>query len=380
MMTAARRTIRGTLALVLVVAQTALAGTALASPPPKRPHPQRKPWPITLTVQLVPAVAGVRVRLDDRTAVSDARGSARFTQEHNFSPHTLRLLDTAVKARDRRLRFVRWAGQRDPDQAYRATVTGLPMRMSYTVTAAFAVQRPVTTALVTTQGKAVDPARVTSVTLRSGRQGLISVPPSGRLWLDAFVPVYRNSGIALEKETYSLTAVVVGGTNTVDAGRQRFVPADNRSPVFRAKFFDLTVTSHDLLFKGATGDAARVTYPDGSVHTLPFRRNGTVTAAGLPRGTYQIDVLGGGTALPSQLVLSRNSTVDLPVATHRDYGALALALVAIMTGLLLVGRGRRRVLAIGHRLVRRLRGRPRTAPPGAPAGPEAAPARRFEKV
>ena len=330
-----------------------LATPALATPAPKRPHPHRKPWPITLTVRTVPALAGIRIRLDDRTLLTDARGQAKFTEEHNFAPHTLRLLDGSRALTDRRFRFVRWAGQRDPNQAFGGTVTGLPMRQNYTVTAAFAVQRPVVISLLNLQGKAVDGARVSAVTLRSGRNGQVSVPASGRLWLDSIVPVYRNSAIALEPETYSLTNVMVGGTNTVDAGRQKFVPASDATPVFRTKFFNLTVTAHDLLFGGATGEAARVTYPDGSVHTVPFGPGGRVTIADLPRGGYQVTVIGGGTPLPSALVLSRDTPLDLPVATHRDYLAIGSALALIMAVLVLIGRGRRRVAAMLSRVIRR---------------------------
>jgi hypothetical protein len=364
-----RRVIGAGTAMLLVIAlQAAGAVGAAATPAPKRPHPHRKPWPITLTVRTVPVLPGLRFRLDDQTRVADADGQVRFTEEHNFAPHTLRLLDTALRQRDQRLRFVRWAGQRDPNQAFDPTVTGLPMRMSYTVTAAFAVQRPVQTSLVNVQGKPVDRSRVTAVTLRSGRDGQVTVPASGQLWLDAVVPVYRNSAIAQVAQTYSLTSVIVGGTNTVDAGRQKFAPARTTTPVFRTKFFTLTVTAHDLLFAGPTGTAARVTYPDGSVHTARFAANGRVTVPDLPRGTYQVTALGGGTTLPNQFVLSRNTTVDLPVATHRDYGAIGLTLILIMIGLVLVGRGRRRVLALLRRSPLR-----RSSPPGrTAAGSEAA--------
>jgi hypothetical protein len=149
--------------LLLALLQVTLGLPAMATSAPKRPHPHRKPWPITLTVQTVPALPGLRFRLDDTLMTADAHGRVRFTEEHNFSPHTLRLLDTALEQSDRRLRFIRWAGQRDPNQAFSSTVTGLPMRMSYTVTAAFAVQIPVVTRLVNGAGTPVEPSRVSSV-------------------------------------------------------------------------------------------------------------------------------------------------------------------------------------------------------------------------
>jgi hypothetical protein len=354
----------------LLVALVAQAGPAAATPAPKRPHPHRKPWPITLTVRTVPAVPGVEVRLDGRPAVTDAAGRATFTQEHNFAPHTLTLTGTLVNQRDRRLKFVRWAGQRDPDQAYRSTVTGLPMRMNHTVTAGFAVQRLVTVGLVDLRKATLDPARVSSVTLRAGRDDAIPVPPSRQLWLDEKVPVYRNSAIVLQDQTYALAGVMVAGTNTVDAGRQRFKPATTTHPVFVTKFFSLAVTAHDVLFKRHSGEAARVTYPDGSVHTVPFAGRDRVVLRDLPRGSYRVTVLGGGATLPNDVTLSRDATVDLPVATHLDYGAVAAAIVAVMLLLLVLGRGRRRVVRVLRRVFHR---RPaRTRPP--------APDRRLEPV
>ncbi len=34
-------------------------------PPPKRPHPKRKPWPITIIIQTVPTLAGVPIAVKD---------------------------------------------------------------------------------------------------------------------------------------------------------------------------------------------------------------------------------------------------------------------------------------------------------------------------
>jgi hypothetical protein len=351
---------------VAPVAATPLLGT----PAPRRPHPHRKPWPITLTVRTLPALPNARVAFDGHVARTDDRGVARFTQQHNFRPHTLQLLDVSRAGPAQRLRFVRWAGQRDPDQAFRPTVTGLPMRTSYTVTAAFAVQYPVTPRLVDRAGAAVDPDRVSAVRIRSATGTLLDVPVSGRIWLDGVVPVYRGSTIALTREKYSLQSVMVSGANTVDAGQIVFQPVEDRSPTFVAKFFSLSVGAHDMLFKNAAGRAARITYPDGTVHTVPFSARGRVALHGLPRGRYLISLDGGGTPIPRELLLSRDTEVDLPVATHRDYGALGGSALALAVGLLLVGRGRQRV----RRVIWRSAGRPGrggrepvTDPPGRPA-------------
>ena len=340
-----RRAPAATLAAVVAIATAWLvigAGPA-AAVAPRRPHPHRKPWPITLTVRTVPPVANARVAFDGQVARTGDDGVARFTQEHNFRPHTLQLLDVSRAGPEQRLRFVRWAGQRDPNQAFRPAVTGLPMRMSYTVTAAFAVQYPVTPRLVDRTGAAVDPARVSAVRIRSTTGTLLDVPVSGRIWLDGVVPVYRGSTIALAREKYSLQSVMVSGANTVDAGQVVFQPEAERSPTFVAKFFSLSVSAHDLMFKNPTGRAARITYPDGTVHTVSFDPHDRVTMHGLPRGRYLVSLEGGGTPLPKELVLSRDTRVDLPVATHKDYGTVCGSVLALLVGLLLLGRGRQRL-------------------------------------
>ena len=339
------RALAAALAALTAVATAALVAGAdpAAAATPRRPHPHRKPWPITLTVRTVPPVPSARVAFDGQVARTDERGVARFTQQHNFRPHTLQLLDVSRAGPEQRLRFVRWAGQRDPNQAFRPTVTGLPMRMSYTVTAAFAVQYPVTPRLVDRAGAGVDPARVSAVRIRSTTGTLLDVPVSGRIWLNGVVPVYRGSTIGLAREKYSLQSVMVSGANTVDAGQVVFQPVDDRSPTFVAKFFSLSVRAHDLMFKNPTGRAARITFPDGTLHTVSFDPHGRVTLRGLPRGRYLVSLEGGGTPLPKELVLSRDTRVDLPVATHRDYGTVLGSLLALLVGLLLLGRGRQRL-------------------------------------
>ena len=132
------------------VARTAAAQRpqVFGTPPPKRPHPKRKPWPVTLTIRTLPATPGVRLRFDGQLLRTDRQGVARVTVEHDFLPHTLSLADVIIEHPGVRMRFTRWTGQRDPNQAYSRTVTGLPMRADYTMTAAFTVQYPVTVRLV----------------------------------------------------------------------------------------------------------------------------------------------------------------------------------------------------------------------------------------
>jgi hypothetical protein len=345
----------GIVRTIAVAAVAALLGVTVASPAgaatPPRPHPHRKPWPITITIQTVPALPNIRFTVDGKTLTTDAHGKAAYTMEHNFQRHTLALVDASVDTADRRFRFARWAGQRDPNQAFRTTVTGLPMRANYTVTAAFTVLYPVNARFVDQNGSPLQLAQVSAVKIRDDDGNLLDLPTSGTVWLDGQAPTYHKSALQIQNVSYSLQTVMVDGTNVVDAGKQRFQPAVATNPTFVTQFHDLTIKAHDALFGGAIGDAVRVTYPDGTVHTVPFGPDHTATLDNLPRGQYSVDVTApGGVAFSQQLRLSRAGSLDIIVVSRGDQVTVVLALLLLAVGLLVVGRAR-----IRRALVRQLR-------------------------
>lgn len=320
-----------------------------------RPHPHREPWPVTLTVQTVPALPNVRLTVDGQPLTTDANGRARHTEEHNFDKHTLTLVDTSVSGPDRRYRFVRWSGQRDPDQAYRPTVTGLPMRADITVTAAFAVQYPVTARFVDGNGRPVDPGTISTVTLKSDTGAMLNLPTSGTAWLDAVLPRYEKSALVTGNVRYSLQSVVMRGANVVDAGRQQLEPGGNPKPTFTLQFHDLSIQAHDALFHSAAGSTVALTYPDGTVRTTAFGPDGTVTLRGLPRGSYSVRLKGAhGITLAEHVVLSKDTAVDLAVVSRADLAAIGAAAALLAVGMLLLGRTglRRHLWSIPGRLRR----------------------------
>ena len=309
------------------------------TPAPKRPHPKRKPWPVTVTVQTVPALAGVRFTFDNTVVTTDANGTASVTAEHNFTSHTLALVDTAIDRPAQRYRFSRWAGQRDPGQGFRTTVTDLPMRANYTITAAFSVQYPVTTSLVDEHGAALPPAEVSDVTVKNDAGQLLRLPKNGTIWLDGTVPEYRKSALVEDTVYYSVQSVMMGGANVVDAGKQRFTPAESSTVVVTGQLHDLTITARDVLFGTPVGTRAEVTGPDGTVETVQFDGSHTAAVRNLPRGGYHVTVGGiRGIALDEQVGLSRDQAVEMTVVSPADVVAIGGALLLLAIALLFVGR------------------------------------------
>ncbi len=284
-----------------------------------------RPWPITLTISTVPPLAHVRFSFDGTTLVTNSRGRASLTEQHNFSAHTLTLIDRTITTRDRRYRFVRWAGQRDPNQAFRPAVTGLPMRADYTITAGFAVQCPVTPRFTDQHGSSIDARLISQVTIRSDAGQQASLAPGRTSWLSCLQPSYS-------------TDIVYGGV-------QRFQPGQTPRPTLVGYFHDLTITAHDALFGGPMGTEAVVTTPTGTVRQISLGPTHTVTMNNLPQGDYQVNIRAGAAIISSDSFrLSRDKRVDLAAVSPLDLAVVGGSVVMAGLGLPLLSRARRRRL------------------------------------
>ena len=288
---------------------------------PKRQHPKRKQWPVSVDLRTVPALAGVRFSVDGHIYATGTDGTAVVTMQHDFAAHTLAVLTPTFATANRRYSFARWSGQRDPNQTYRTVVTGLPWRAGYAITAAFTQQCPVSPAFTDQHGTRLDPAILTSATLKSDAGQLSALPLRGTTWLECTTAIYSGGVLATRPIAYRLQSLIAAGTNIVDAGRQSFNPTANPNPTFAGYFYDLTVTAHDAFFGGTSGNAATVTGADGARHQAVFSPSHTALFKHLPRGDYTIGVTGGGIGLSKGLRLSRDSSADLNVVSVGDLGA-----------------------------------------------------------
>jgi hypothetical protein len=308
-------------------------------------------WPVTITLRTVPPLPGVRFQFDGRTVVTNAKGVVTVTEPHNFGLHTLTLVQTHLVTTDRQYYFARWAGQRDPNQAFVDTVRGLPMRADYTVTAGFTVSCPVSPRLVEQTGSALSPAQVSELTVLSDRGQPTTLRTSGVSWLLCAAPAYRDSQLLLRNLQYSVQTMLVSGANVVHAGLQRFSPITTPDPKITGYFYSLRMTAHDALFGGGVGSYALLTMPNHKVRKVVFGPSHVATLRNLPLGTYQVTVKAGGASIAGQDVrLSRDQTADLPVVSSYDVAVLVIGLLLVVVGLpLLSGSQRRRVVSLARR-------------------------------
>jgi hypothetical protein len=279
---------------------------------------------------------------DGAPLVTNAAGQASVTEQHNFGLHRLTLVLPTIAAGDRRYSFSHWTGERNPAQASRPSLSGLPMRRSYTLAAGYTVLCPVTPRFVTEGGTAVSPSRVRAVALRSSTGQQVALSPHGTTWLACVQPVDSSGVLARLAVTYAVQSIMISGTNVAKTGLQRLEPGRAAHPDLVTYFHSLTITAHDAISGGATGAVALVTMPDHSVRHVPLGPLHTVTLDNLPQGYYRVSLAAGHAIVSAQgFSLSRSTTVDLTVVSLADLALIGGAIVVAFLCLPLLRRERR---------------------------------------
>jgi hypothetical protein len=345
----------GAVTLACLVGGLAAGPAAVPARSQSRAVGSLQPWPVTITIRTVPAMPGIRFLFDGVLLATDRQGVTSFTERHNFSSHTLALAQTDVSVSGRRYTFVRWAGQRDPDQAYRPDLHGLPMRADYAVTASFAVACPVTPRLVDQAGAPMPALQVSQINLLSSLGQATTLKPVGTTWLPCVSPVYRDNSLSSHAVLYSVQSMLVGGTNVVHAGVERFSPSQTPDPKVTGFFYSLTITAHDALLGGAVGNYALLTMPDKTVRKVALGPRHTATVTNLPLGNYQVQVAAGSASIsPVTVHLSRDEATNLAAISRTDIVIVCGALVVGIAGVPLLSRTRRRRVLARVRRVSRL--------------------------
>jgi len=295
--------------------------------------------PVTLTIRTEPALANVRLVLDHVPFTTNSAGIGSVTQDHDYANHTLTLATPTLTEAGHRHVFARWVGERDPDQVYNAALTGVSMRASYVITAAFATERAVTASFVDQHGTAIPADQISQAVARSDTGAEVAIKPDVPVWLGETKVTYRNGSLSASKVTYAWQKVVVKGSNIVDAGKQTFTPATQPEVKVVGQFHDLTVAGSDAVFGSAAGTAATLTYPDGTTETSAVSGDQQVRFNHLPRGTYQVKLDAGSAIVANHNVrLSKNVTVSVPVISVADIALVVGAALLVMLGVVLAGR------------------------------------------
>jgi hypothetical protein len=318
-----RRLRAATLPAVALLLVSSLAVPAAAAPRAR-----------TLVVKVVPPMAGVAFALDGRTFTSDARGQASTTAPGGGSH---RLSVTVPPPRPgQRYRFARWLGGHGEEFSASRTVTlgGLMTRL----VAGFDSVCEVGWTFTDEQRASIPSDRVQSVTLKDDSGVRYRLPGGGSHWLPATRVVRENTGIVGARPiVYSVESVLVDGANAVFRSQQRFKPAPSANWTISLRFYEMQIGVHDALFGHPVGSTVQLRSPDGHIRRLDLDDRARARSRRLTRGDYQLKVQGPGISWWVPVSLSRSQEVRLVFLSWLDLAVAAVALLAIVVGLPLLG-------------------------------------------
>ncbi|MDA8396380.1 MAG: hypothetical protein M0Z29_00820 [Actinomycetota bacterium] len=287
----------------------------------------------SVVIQTVPSLPGVMIRLGGLSAVSDGAGQATFSAV----PLTDAMARVGVKAQvvsdGLRVRLYRVA--RDPNHP----------SFQRRLLVELAEDRRVDIAVVTPEGKRVDPSGITQLSMTDNLGSALAL--SGKqlarpVWLESLVPAFGKDGIYGRLVTYTLQSVTVSGSNVVNQGQLHLIPFWASTWVIHGLFFDLSVRATDALAGSPAGTKVKLVFPDKSNITQAMGSLHSVRFVDIPRGDYTVIVQGGVMNLRSPLRLSRNQELSEKVVTTGDASLLMLVVLGGAALLHAFGNYRRR--------------------------------------
>jgi hypothetical protein len=311
-------------AVAIAIAATAVLLVSAAAPA----GALARDAPVRLTIVTLPKLVGIRFALDGRTFVTGKSGYARI--KTTPGTHLLQALDTFVRRPSTRSTFLRWSdGRFTRTRTIRiAGNTRLDVGYRQSVRVSFRFADPAGHPVV---------GRVTRLTLSNTLGGQASFQPERPQWLPAINITRGFDGLAQTLVKYSISQALVDGSNVVNKAQQRFYPALTRQVTARLLLFSARVSVRDFLLGTSAGSRLQLVYPDGSRATYGLHGK-ELRLLSLPRGTYQVDVGGGGFVPTVSVALSRNQVLKVRVISYLDMFLFLLMALAAVSVLALVAR------------------------------------------
>ena len=274
-------------------------------------------------VATLPPVSGIRVRLDGNEGITDAAGVVTLLRDRyaDVPPSEIEVLD-AVVAIDKRTR-ARVARVFGPG-GVRPTIA---FDMDYTV------------GFTLDPGDAADTeiADLGTLAVRSSVGEVKELQPEDVEWFHGQRVVQLNGELEVKDLYWTLQSLDFHGSNLVNRSQQRFEPSKTTSVAVDLLFFTATFRARDALFFHPQGDRIELTYPDGFTRDVPLDNAGRATVGGLPRGEYQVKVIGGGPGMSQPVAITRAQDIDFKVLSWFDIGVGTGSGVLFAVGLLVIG-------------------------------------------
>ncbi len=292
--------------------------------------------PLKLTVETVPRIPNVTFSLEGEAFVTgaDGLGVIEIDKPGTYHLEAIDVHDVQVND-DTRVSFSRWADSIfQPEREVDANG-------DVYLQAGFTASHRVSMSFKDLSGEEVDPARISSITLKRSNGSYFTFEDGQPRWLMSTRVMRRREGLEATPLLYSVESVVLDGTSAVNRYQQRFTvePEDNWE--IELLLYTMRIHAIDAIFGFRIGDGVELHYPDGRVEQLQFGEDREVYQSSLARGLYHVKVSGvAGMAPLTPVALSQDQEVELKVLTALDIGAGIAAGLTVALGLLFLKRPR----------------------------------------
>ncbi len=290
--------------------------------------------PAVLAIQTVPPLPDISFILDDQIRNTDENGLVQF-EVSSMGTYSLDLAPLPESGDDAPMliQFERWAdGVFFPNRE-------IELKGDKQLFVGFSLSHRVGVSFVDLTGRAVDPARVSSYTLKSSHGTRFTYTDSQPRWLKANRVARLSNGLEATEIQYAVENVIIDGTNVVNQNQQRFVVQHDDTWPVELLLYSAHIRARDAVFGFPIGTAIELHYPEGHVQTFELDENGEVFIDSLARGDYKMRTIGvAGVAPVTPVSLSRDQDVELKVLSRFDI-SIGLGLgILIALGLLFFGR------------------------------------------
>ncbi len=303
--------------------------------------------PAVLEIRTVPPLSGVRFTLVPEPNPDQDEDSAQASATQTFISHEDGLAPVGIeKLGLYRVEALSW---QSPDPGVRAVFSrwvnafspSIEVNISSATTrleAGFDLSHLVDLSFVDLEGRAIDPERVESITLRSTLGGRQTFDDVGPHWLQSGRVVRRSDGLDETQAVYSIEGVMVRASNLVNRSQQQFIPNEVRDWQIELILYSVQISVRDALFRFPLGSAIILEFPDGGTERLPLESGAELTLDSLPRGEYVVSVEGPGISFSTTVALSRDQDVRLQFISYLDIAVASLLAITLTVGLLFIGR------------------------------------------
>jgi hypothetical protein len=300
--------------------------------------------PGEIEVDTVPALPGVQIQVSSALDLGSPWGAPATTTVTADAKGIIRI--PVAETGSYRLTVLPW---HSPDPTMRATFSRwehtlyLPTRIvnyepGLRLLAGFETSDLVSVHFTDLAGAPIDTKTITSYTLKSSMGDHIERSDEKPIWLPSTRVGRLGGDLEVLKIYYSMDEVMVDGSNVVHHAQYRFQPTETQKWTIPLLYFSAHFSGADAIFGSPKGSSVKIIAPDGQAQVVPLGKDGTAYLPSLPRGTYTVQVLGGGYSPPAPVALSKNQSVNLVVVSYLDMALVAGLGIVIVVGLLLVGR------------------------------------------